>query len=278
MPQNNDKDTSADKKTAKNKKILNPGLWAIITLGVVACATLIIVSWWVNEHSERIKFVTVNALSVSVLVVIAVQAYIYRRQWESMERSVERTDRVIDKMDGQLRAMKDQETAIRDTLAENRNLFYLGQRAYLGLVGAQFGELNFLGSGLAPIINITLINAGQTPAWSIKARIQISVGDDAPEYATTAEVGAMPTLEVSHCMPAKVEKVFVLEMQGATTREQMGKIVSGEEYFVIRGRFYFTDIAQEERNFPLCLVYCPSSRSLTECPSSAEKEEKGNPK
>jgi len=77
---------------------------AAILLGVLA-----FIAWYfVNEHSERIRFITVNSLSLLVVVIIAIQSVIYRREWRVMQRGLRQTDKVIETMQGQLDAINEQ--------------------------------------------------------------------------------------------------------------------------------------------------------------------------
>jgi hypothetical protein len=64
------------------------GLRRIFVVGGILLAVLLVVSIFAPYMSERVKFFTVNALSILVLVAIVVQAYIYRRQWETMDRQL----------------------------------------------------------------------------------------------------------------------------------------------------------------------------------------------
>src|SRR5215210_3495245 len=108
--------------------------------------------------SERVKFFTVNALSLLVFIAIAVQAYIYRRQWEAMEDSLAETRKIVDQNE---RAVKVAERGIEVA----QNAAYIEQRAYVGI---QRMTVEGLDEGRCPILNITWINGGKTPAWRFR--------------------------------------------------------------------------------------------------------------
>src|SRR5438094_6873661 len=108
MPQNDQTNQDSNRPNKKNDSSSHAGLWWILIAGGIFLVALLVLNIFLPNLTERVKFFTVNALSLLVVAIIAVQAYIYRRQWGAMERSLERTDKVIDKMQGQLEAMKEQ--------------------------------------------------------------------------------------------------------------------------------------------------------------------------
>ncbi|HXQ72183.1 MAG TPA: hypothetical protein VN844_16930 [Pyrinomonadaceae bacterium] len=83
MPKNTQAD-SDQHKIDKKTEILDPGMKRIFAFGLVVLFLLLIFTF--AQESGRIPFFTQNFLSLLVLVAIAIQAYIYRRQWEVMER------------------------------------------------------------------------------------------------------------------------------------------------------------------------------------------------
>lgn len=98
MPETSQADSEHNKETDNQKgsqegdslpqvsPVVSPmGLRKIVILGGVFLVALLVVSVFLPHLSERVKFFTVNALSLLVLLAIVVQAYIYRRQWEAMQ-------------------------------------------------------------------------------------------------------------------------------------------------------------------------------------------------
>lgn len=88
---NNDQNKSHDKTPSR----FRVQWWWILAGTIVLLAGLFIVSHTFNDTLIRINFLTVNTLSILVLAAIAVQAFIYHRQrevmekqWEIMERSL----------------------------------------------------------------------------------------------------------------------------------------------------------------------------------------------
>lgn len=92
-----------------------PRDWArwLIAAGLLAFAILVLVSRYLPNLTERVKFFTENALSLCVLAAIVVQAYIYRRQWEVMKTQEGVLERQAKSFEAQVAAMQEQLTAMR---------------------------------------------------------------------------------------------------------------------------------------------------------------------
>jgi hypothetical protein len=114
LPQDDDADADDAVKSHENKKALNTGWRVIVVAAVVAAVAIVGVGFLYIKESERVAFITVNTLSLLVLVAIAVQAYIYRKQWEAMGE--------------QRDAMKEQAGLMRDSLAETRKMAEQNER------------------------------------------------------------------------------------------------------------------------------------------------------
>jgi hypothetical protein len=118
---------------------------------------------YVTEHSESIRFVTVNALSLLVFIAIVFQAYIYHGQRDVMERQLKATEKAVESS-------------------------YIAQRAYIGVTGLKIMCSSFLPAVQAPIIvgekptlYVTWHNGGATPAEHFRAVPYLSFGEK-PEY------------------------------------------------------------------------------------------------
>lgn len=108
--------------------------WITLFLAsLIYLAVLTIVAYlYVNEHSERIRFFTVNTLSWLVLVAVILQVVIYRKQWHAMQ----------------------------DTLSEMRISRELENRAWVGVKNLNFRESPFGGHDILA----SFVNSGNTPA------------------------------------------------------------------------------------------------------------------
>src|ERR1041385_4142388 len=130
----------------------HPLVWAVVIAVLGFGALTMVAIFFVTEHSERIKFVTVNTISLFVLLAIVVQAFIYAKEWRVMQqglrqtdemikatqRGLSQTDQMIEKMETQLQIMREQviasETSFRVAMEGSRlvekNSIY-ANRAYI---------------------------------------------------------------------------------------------------------------------------------------------------
>ena len=86
--------------------MLSADLRLIIGSAVVGTGLLIVLSFWLV--ASRIPFVVGAALPLLTLIAIVYRAVVYHRQWRVMKDNLRQTDRVVDKMQEQLEAMRDQ--------------------------------------------------------------------------------------------------------------------------------------------------------------------------
>ena len=159
----------------------HPKTWPIIVTGLSLTAiaiggvyTIVRVASVFNEIGAIATFITGSIVGLFTLLAIFAQAAIYwqqrnfmMRQWKAMQDSVERTDTIIDKMQGQMDAMKDQATLIRQQL----ELAVANERAYLRLrdwTTPKFEE-GFL------IFEASFMNGGRTPAWEVQGHTRLGV-------------------------------------------------------------------------------------------------------
>jgi hypothetical protein len=88
----------------------------LFAIGGVGVITFVLLSRAIPDTAVRYGFVAQNVLSLFVFLAVFAQACVYwgqrnlmKAQWLDMESSLERTDRIIEKMGGQLEAMQKQE-------------------------------------------------------------------------------------------------------------------------------------------------------------------------
>jgi len=89
MPKNeNGPQPNGDKDITKNLSLKT--YW--VSIGVATLIVLVILGivahFRVNEHSESIRFFTVNTLSWLVFVAVVTQIIIYKKQWEAMQNTL----------------------------------------------------------------------------------------------------------------------------------------------------------------------------------------------
>jgi len=136
MQENLDAESDYDNATKNNKRASPRAVWTIAAVGVVGVLVIGLIAIVLPNMTERIKFFTTNALSVLLLDVIVVQAYIYSRQWEVMktqERILERQAKAFEAqvitMQGQLTAISKQADIMNDSLQHTRSLISQNDRA-----------------------------------------------------------------------------------------------------------------------------------------------------
>lgn len=118
MPENQQPPNSGANKNAHRRhehkpitKAVPKSVWIVAVAVFVGSLVLlgVVAHYRVAENSYRIKFFAESSLNLFILFAITVQAYIYIRQWDAMERNLERTDDIIDAMLDQLEVINKQE-------------------------------------------------------------------------------------------------------------------------------------------------------------------------
>ena len=134
MPENEDCQAKAKNENSAGNNISLTT--SFIAIGVATTIFLIVLGvtayFRVNEHSERIRFFTVNTLSWIVFMAVVTQIVIYKKQWHAM----------------------------RDTLSEMKTSRELTNRAWIGVKSIEIEENP---DGGIKII-AAFLNSGATPA------------------------------------------------------------------------------------------------------------------
>src|SRR5882724_9953375 len=86
MPEHDKTDADNQPKSGKDQKGSQRGLWWIIATGFIAVVAVIFVgSFWISPV-DRTRFITEFILTVTLADLVAVQAYIYKKQWAVMDQ------------------------------------------------------------------------------------------------------------------------------------------------------------------------------------------------
>ena len=215
---------------------------------------------------DGLKFLTEGSIALGLLLVAVVQACVYwsqRRlmaaQWNAMERSLKRTDRMIDKMQEQLVVMQ-------DSVTETRNIIEQNERSLVAYFGIKHMEMDLIGVGAKPRISITFVNGGKTPAWHFDAWV---VGLDLAFQPTDDPWSAEVVVSDigNRFFPAEAEKTFVyIKTDFVFTQESlaaMNKPNTGPHFFV-HGTVRFTNIARKQDVFKFCGVYNPGTGKFSD--------------
>src|SRR5687768_8097828 len=126
--------TQADERQTNDKKKWRsrPWFWWVIG-GVFVVAGLLFASYFVKDGSERAKFLADSFLSAFVLGAVIVQAIIYHHQRKIMAQQIENAR--------------------------------ISERAYIGIVTVVTENQI---AGKHPVVRITVVNGGRTPAYNLK--------------------------------------------------------------------------------------------------------------
>lgn len=153
MPQDDQASSDPNRADKNEEGVSHAGLWRILLAGAILLVALLFLSVFLPNMSERIKFFTVNALSLLVLVAIAVQAYIYRRQWAVMKEQMEQA--------------KQQTRIMGDSLI-------IETRSYVGIHSIET-ELTTDSQPRSRTLIVRIENIGKVPAEDIKVSTVVSM-------------------------------------------------------------------------------------------------------
>jgi hypothetical protein len=164
------------------------GLWVIIGVGLIGLALIAILGFWFVTE-QKIRFVTEFSLTTMLATLVAVQAYIYRRQWAVMERQGNAMqDTLVETR--KLIAVGEQQAdtskaavlmAERSAIAAEENLksakdaFYASERAYVTIPEAASQT-----TGAEVVILLTVENIGKTPAYRVRISASMNVVAEPP--------------------------------------------------------------------------------------------------
>jgi hypothetical protein len=241
-----------------------PIVWVVIG-AIVGFALLIVVGkFFVNQHSERIKFVTVNTLSLFVLLAILVQAYIYSKEWRVMRQSLRQTDKmietmqhglsqtaqVIEKMQGQLELMREQ------VIASEAQFRVAGE-------GIRVAEKNSIDANRAYVaasidrieerfrFHLLIENTGNTPANDVRISYGCSLREKPPvDKAENGQISYHSDWSYEECLgviAAKSGSIVVTPKFDQLTGPEHQKWKLSQVKFYCWGLISYEDIFNERR-------------------------------
>src|SRR6266545_996700 len=112
MPESDCPEGKSNESSDNHKhKFFSVGLWLVVLLGVLILGVVAGFSLYLYLQGTKdwISFLMGSLLNALIFMAIVFQAFIYSKQWKTMESGLERTDRMIDKMQLQLEAIDKQE-------------------------------------------------------------------------------------------------------------------------------------------------------------------------
>jgi hypothetical protein len=240
MKQDNQSDGSTS--NASNNKPSRFRLRWIFVAGGVLLVALLFISIYLPNLTERVKFFTVNALSLFVLVAIVVQAYIYRGQWKAMQESLIETRNLIKQNE---RAVK----AAEHTADLTDKFSRINSRAYVFIDKAALDAP--ISSGKFPLPKIVLKNSGRSPAYS--HRVRINNAFLAGEAVEKAKKGIMPDLgrvnEKGLGIIGAGQLIFLHWTRGIwKTSEDEQLAITGISTYYVWGIIRYSDIFGDEHS------------------------------
>lgn len=163
-----------EKKAAKQVNL--PG-WLWLSIGIVGFSAagsvylivvgvgLFILSRYLGTSTDPINFIIINLFSALIFAVVTVQAAIYFFQWRAMRDSLDRADKVIEKMQSEL-----------DVIERQAEFIAMSESAYLSVGEFEIPPLR----DYQLVVNGKLFNRGKTPAFDLERRLQIATGIGTP--------------------------------------------------------------------------------------------------
>lgn len=241
MPENNKTDPDDSPKHDEDEKDSQRGLGMIIGVGIVVLLIVILVGA-VFVDSQKIRFVTEFSLTVALATLVAVQAYIYRKQWKAMQESLTETQTIVTQ-NAQL------VKAAQDTVTLTERGLRIGSRAYFFVWEATLESP--INSGQYPLLKVVFKNSGKTPAF--KHRVRLEQGFFGGDALEKARKGIMPDMR-----PMSGKGLGIVgpdsyttnypERQSWKSTEDEELAIKGEIVFYVWGLICYSDIFGEEHS------------------------------
>jgi hypothetical protein len=274
-PQSNnpEKNTTALQREPKEQFVLDvkpPRVWpAFIFAGCLLVAAgggvvgIVLASTLFTGAAAIATFIAGSIVGLFTLLAIAAQVFVYweqrnlmARQWNAMLGGVDRTDRIVEKMQAQLEKMQEQSTDVRRQI----ELSKLSESAYLSVADLEI-PLPLHVYNLA--VNGKLYNRGKTPAFKFQRLIQIATGKGEPPVGWGRFEWNFNPEECEDLMIAAGDFVNFTKTL-ALNAETLARINENEEIIVIDGQCRYLDHAGDLLiyRFGLTVDLGPPPRSL----------------
>jgi hypothetical protein len=281
MPENDQSNSDSDKAKKPNSdpfqttdsliKGLPVGLRWIFIGAFMAFLTLLLVSVFHPSMTERVKFFTVNALSLFVLAAIAVQALIYRkqsntmeRQWKAMTDQLEAINRQEEHMATQAEAVKTQAETMRGQLDVMRGQL-TAQEAHSALLeeSIETAELSSIYANRAYItariegvsefqFHLRIENTGKTPANNVRIAFNYRMNDKPPYDVkdgnmVVSDAGFPQNQRLGLIAPGRDQPILTPK-RGQLDGSEGPKWMRGEIKYYCWGRISYEDIFSKKRH------------------------------
>lgn len=197
-----------------------PVFWRAVGFAVLGVLIIGVVARWLPDMKDRMKFFADSSFSWLILVVVAIQAYIYTRQWRVMEKQTETSEAQIDAM---------------------RDAFYVGERAYMYLKNI-FPQPFEMGKPI--IVHIIYANGGRTPAREVHVTTEYHIRS--PEYELKPHIQKAEYLKSSGWfVPARGEAPEILTCDEIVTESLIKEFKAGRRVLYVAGVCTYKDFSGE---------------------------------
>jgi hypothetical protein len=277
MPEKDKTDSDKNGKTGKDKRDSQRGLWIIIGIGAAAfLAVAAIGSLFID--SQKVHFITEFSLTVVLATLVGIQAYIYRQQWEvmdaqwdAMRQGLSRTDKVIEKMEAQLVAVKEQAEIMGKQAKSMDQSVVFGLRAYVGVRSITLDLQK-------KRIFLEIGNTGKVPAKNIKVqillRVEIPEEFRKPEPFHFVEVQTGSDYGNTKLFPDTLPIKFVIRLdEDPMIASRLDLIAAGHARMIIRGNINFMDGFHSDKNTPFAFRYFLRDNLWSPYPVRGDDEE-----
>lgn len=174
-------------------------------------------------------------LSGLTLVIVIIHGFLFKKQWETMDRQSE-------------------------LIARQLEIMNVSELPYVRVLGMNVSGTE---AGQKPTVEVRFENAGRTPAvravFETKMEIRDTPLPENPDFPAEA-VGASQEF-----LPAGAPTSQVLTKKQELTAEQVEGINSGRLIFYVYGRARFEDMMGSPRWMKFCSYYLPSMSHMVTC-------------
>jgi len=201
------------------------GLWYILATGFILFGILYWLSRAFAIKTEKYTFMVLGGANVLIFLAILLQALIYRRQWDAMQRTVKVTEKS----------------------------FRAGSRAYVFINDAWLEAP--ISSGAYPHPSLILRNSGKTPAYRYRVRFeQAFLTGEEDEKARRGIMPPMrPLSDRGHVLGPTEFSNLSPERKTWENSEQRENAIKGLSTYHMWGLICYVDIFNKEHAYPFSL-------------------------
>jgi hypothetical protein len=257
-------------KLVENGKKRWPEKGMRVFFTVIGCVAIVIIliSFVYDKTSEQVSFATVNILALLAFAVVIISAVTARMQWEVMDRQEFEMTEQRKAMQGQLRAMHEEQDLMQRQLEQTDKMFYMANRAYIGVKHIEIfnpvtNKSEFPDSGKFRV-DYTVVNKGKTPALDFghvfRGCFVSAVADPWPTLPDFDEIAGDRV--ASQILPEEMETI-----RGDTVEcspYEVALIKTDRLLFVVSCKFVFNCLGQQNETYITYHIWDPHSKGFFE--------------